>query len=117
MEWPFSAKDTFDVVAGALGGASRWGYFNLILNDPAVKIPTRNGIFGIFLGLLCAHFLAGAGDYISGIILSPFIEPGGSTTSSHLGAFLLGIAGVYIVGFILTTVRLKFTVKEKDEQK
>lgn len=115
--WPFTMKDTLDVIAGALGGASRWGYLNLIAKDPLLKITAGNGVAGIFMGLLCAHFFAGAGDYVSGLILSPFIEPGGSTTAAHLGSFLLGMSGVYIIGLVMDTVRLKFTPKLKDEPK
>lgn len=104
MEWPFSSKDTLDVVAGSLGGASKWAY---------LKLPVVDGMISVGMGGVCAHYFSGVGDYVAGLVFAPFMEPGTSASDLHVGQYIIGMCCMFIVGFIIRVVQAKFSPDEK----
>ena len=105
IQWPFSTKDTQDVLAGAFGGAVRWG---------TLRVPFWQGILSVFIGAVCAYYFSGIGDYITGLVFGPFIDPQAKSDAPPLGEFMTGVAGMSLAGFVVGMVQAQLSNQQKD---
>ena len=79
------------IVAGMAGGAVRWHY---------KKEAWRVGLGSVFVGGICAKYLGPLSiDIIEKVLTVEINDSGG-----NMGAFLMGLGGVAIIGLILDGV-------------
>lgn len=100
MQWPqVDIESIGNIVAGGLGGAVRWA---------ALRISFREGLIAIFIGGVSALYLSNVGDSVASVALKPFLGEN-TTANAHLGGFLVGVGGIAVIGFVMTTWRLVST--------
>ena len=90
IENPFSGPQMLDALAGGLGGA---------VKSMGMALPLKDSIIAVFVGAICATYLAPIGDALLDPVLGKLLAS--EKQANHLGGFVVGIIGIGIVGFII----------------
>lgn len=94
LDWLTAAKAEV-IVAGGLGGLVRW---------VTLRESWRNGLISIVVGGICALYLSPLARPFLAVLLKGFDLP--AEQEAAFSGFIMGIAGIGLVGFLLDAVAI-----------
>lgn len=103
-QWLFNDPTMSIVLAGMAGGAVRWHYKKEVL---------KVGLGSVFIGGICAKYLGPLAMATVERLLGFEV----SDDTGKMGAFLMGLGGVAILGIILDLLETKGATKSDEVEK
>jgi uncharacterized protein (DUF2062 family) len=102
IQWLLGDKPQM-VIAGALGGLVRW---------MTLREQWPDGLISIVVGGICAAYFSPLAYPIIDVVLSNIVADAEARRS--LAAFMVGIGGIGVVGFVMDLWRVRWSKAKKE---